>query len=262
MRAVVVVSLFLASCISLTPTLARAQSADVPPTERYHVEFGTVWWQPSPELVIQTDALTGVGLSDFDFADEFGFDTKRFSEFRVILKPARKHKVRVSYVTVEYDQTSTLSQPIAFDGTTFSGSAAANIRWNLWRFGYEWDFVSTERGFFGLLADLKYNRVSAAVQSRFAAEAADAKAPIPGLGVIGRHYVHPRVAISGEFSAFKIVGDVEGSFYEFDASATGNIFKSFGVVGGYRLVNADYIVDEDRGDLKLGGVYFGIVSRF
>jgi len=226
------------------------------------VEFGTVWWQPSPTLTIQTEAAASVGITDFDFAEEFGLDTKRFSEFRIVLKPGRKHKIRVSYVPIKYEQTSVLNVPISFDGTTFVGSAAANIEWDLWRFGYEWDFITTDRGFFGLLADVKYNKVSAAVQSRFAAEATSAKAPVPGIGIIGRHYVHRNVAISGEFTGFKVVGDVEGSFVDFDVSATVNIFKSFGVLAGYRAVNADYTVDEDSGNLKLNGVYFGIVSRF
>jgi hypothetical protein len=164
---------------------------------------------------------------------------------------------------VRYEQTSPLRTPISFDGTTFSGSATASLKWNLWRFGYEWDFMSRERGFLGLLADIKYNKVSATVRGNGAAEATEAKAPIPGLGVIGRTYVHPKISISGEFTGFKIVGgDVEGSFYDFDISATASIFKNLGVQGGYRAVKADYTVDEDFGDLTLRGPYVGIISRF
>jgi hypothetical protein len=263
MRAGLVVSVLSVTLVALSSAAVQAQSAEQPPSERFHVEFGTVWWRPAPELTIQTATSTAFGVTDFDFADEFGLDTKSFSEIRLVLKPARKHKVRVSYVPVNYEQTSTLRQPIAFDGATFFGSAALNIKWNLWRFGYEWDFISTERGFFGILADVKYNKVSAAVQSRFAAGASKAQAAFPGIGVIGRGYVHRNVAISGELTGFKLVGgSVEGSFLDFDVSATANIFKSFGVLGGYRAVNADYVVDEDIGNLKLSGVYFGIVSRF
>jgi len=233
------------------------------PAEKFHVEIGTEWWQPTPHLSIQTDALASVGLVDFDFADEFGIDPSWFSEFRAVLKPARKHKVRISYVPVRYEQTSPLRTPISFNGSTFAGSATATLKWNLWRFGYEWDFMTRERGFIGMLADIKYNKVSASVRGRGVAEATKAQAPIPGLGVIGRGYVTPRVSISGEFTGFKIVGgSVDGSFYDFDISATGNIFKGLGVQGGYRTVNANYTIDEDFGDLTLRGPYIGIVSRF
>lgn len=249
--------------VSLATASTAAAQSDVVPAEKFHIEFGTTWWRPTPQLSIQTDTLAIVGLANFDFADEFGIDASWFSEFRAVLKPARTHKVRVSYVPVRYEQTSPLRTPLSFGGTTFSGSATASLKWNLWRFGYEWDFLSRERGFLGMLADIKYNKVSATVRGRSVAEATDAQAPIPGLGVIGRTYVHPKVSISGEFTGFKIVGgSVDGSFYDFDISATANIFKNLGVQGGYRAVKADYTVDEDVGDLTLRGPYVGIISRF
>jgi len=260
MRFGFIVSVLVVSCA--VAGTAAAQS-DVMPAEKFHVEFGTAWWQPTPHLSIQTDALASVGLVDFDFAEEFAIDPSWFSEFRAVLKPARKHKFRVSYVPVRYEQTSPLRTPISFNGSTFFGSATASLQWNLWRFGYEWDFMSRERGFLGLLADVKYNKVSAAARGRGVAATTKAHAPSPGLGVIGRAYVHPKVQVSGEFTGFKIVGgDVEGSFYDFDISATANIFKSFGVQGGYRAVKADYTIDQDIGDLTLRGPYLGIVSRF
>jgi hypothetical protein len=260
MRFGFILSALVVSCAAATT--ANAQS-EVMPAEKFHVEFGTAWWQPTPHLSIQTDALASVGLTDFDFADEFAIDPKWFSEFRAVLKPARKHKVRISYVPVRYEQTSPLLTPISFNGSTFFGSATASLKWNLWRFGYEWDFMSREKSFVGLLADIKYNKVSATVRGRGVAEATKAQAPIPGLGVIGRAYVHPKVQISGEFTGFKIVGgDVEGSFYDFDISVTGNIFKNLGVQGGYRAVKADYTINEDIGDLRLRGPYVGIISRF
>jgi hypothetical protein len=249
--------------VSLATVSTAAAQSDVIPAEKFHVEFGTAWWRPTPHLSIQTEALASVGLVDFDFADEFAIDPSWFAEFLAVLKPALKHKVRVSYVPVRYEQTSPLQTPISFNGTSFFGSATASLKWSLWRFGYEWDFMSRERGFLGMLADVKYNKVSATVRGRGAAEATHASAPIPGLGVIGRAYVHPRVQISGEFTGFKIVGgDVEGSLYDFDISATANIFKSLGVQGGYRAVKADYTIDEDFGDLTLRGPYVGIISRF
>jgi len=222
-----------------------------------------VWWQPSPELSINTDALSSIGVTDFDFAEEFGIGSSWFSEFRGVVKPARKHKFRISYVPVRYEKTAPLRRVISFDGETFTGSATGAVSWNLWRFGYEWDFVSRERGFVGLLADVKVNQVSGAVRSSGVAAATEAQAPVPGIGVIGRGYVLPKVAISAEFTGFKIVGgDVEGSFFDFDVAATANIFKSFGVEVGYRAVTADYTIELDRGDLKLRGPYVGIVSRF
>ena len=125
MRFAFIVSLLAVSLAAAAP--AAAQS-DINPAEKFHVEFATEWWQPTPELSIRTDALTAVGLADFDFADEFGIDASWFSEFRAVVKPARKHKVRVSYVPVRYEQTSPLRTVLSFNGTTFTGSPSPRPR--------------------------------------------------------------------------------------------------------------------------------------
>ena len=49
---------------------------------------------------------------------------------------------------------------------------------------------------------------------------------------------------------------------DFDIYATLNFGKNVGVQGGYRSVVAEYLVDDDQGDLKLKGTYFGGVVRF
>ncbi len=236
---------------------------EMPVGERFHLEFGTVWWQPSPALSIQTEAVRAGGVSDFDFAEEFNLASHRFSEFRGVVKLAAKHRVRVSYVPVRYENTVPLRRTLSFDDTLFNGVATASVQWNLWRVGYEWDFIARDRAMIGLLADVKYNKVGAFVRGGVLADGLEQKAPIPGLGAVGRFYVHPRVAVAGEFTALKLkAGDIDGKMLDFDVSGTANIFKSFGLVGGYRSVHADYVVDRDSGDLKLQGPYVGIVSRF
>jgi hypothetical protein len=181
----------------------------------------------------------------------------------VVLKPARKHKFRVGYVPVRYEQSAILRRQITFGNRTFTGAATADLRWDLWRFGYEWDVVTRERGYFGIIGEVKYNKVRGSVRSAGRGEVADAKAPVPTLGAAGRGYVHRNVAISGEFSAFKFAnGNFDGKFFDVDVSATASLSRSFGAQVGYRAVTADYIIDNDSGDLKLKGIYFGIISRF
>jgi len=243
---------------------AGAQAArDVVPGEDFHIEFGVLWWRPSPDLMIQTGQLASLGINDFEFASEFGIEDKLFSDFRVVLKPARKHKFRVGYVPIRYEQSAVLRRQITFGGRTFTGPASVDLRWDLWRFGYQWDFVSRERGTVGLIGEVKYNKVRATVRSGGRGELADQQAPVPTLGVSGRGYVHRNVAISGEFSAFKFSrSDFDAKFFDLDVSATASLSRNFGAQAGYRAVTADYLINDDSGDLKLKGIYFGIISRF
>ena len=255
----------VALCFTALTIDARRADAQVLPAEDHVVELGVMFWTPSPELTLSTDDLAGSNVDEVDFVQEFGIEDKMFPEFRATI--GRSHKFRLSYVSVQYDEETTLQRTIVFQGRTFEVNvpASADIKWDLWRFGYEWDFVSRERGFFGLLAEVKYNKVEASIDSPALTSAAttDQTAPVPTIGVIGRGYVAPMFSITGEFSGLSISRDeFDVSFFDFDLYGTLSFGRHVGVQGGYRSVVADYVIDEDAGDLKLQGPYFGGVVRF
>jgi hypothetical protein len=135
------------------------------------------------------------------------------------------------------------------------------------RFSYEYDFVYKDRGFFGVVLDLKYTDVEAALSNALIGrEFARAQAPIPAIGAIGRGYIAPNVSITGEFTMFRfpesINEDYGARYYDFDLYGTVNFTNNFGVQGGYRSLTVFYKVESDTGDLKMKGLYFGGVARF
>jgi hypothetical protein len=125
--------------------------------------------------------------------------------------------------------------------------------------------VSTDQGYVGIVGELKYNRLDASIESPALATVAatEQKAPIPTIGVAGRVYPHPLVAISGEFTGMKLkVGDIDGKFLDFDINGAVTLGRVIAVQGGYRAVTVDYIIDDDTGDLKLKGPYIGATLKF
>lgn len=142
---------------------------------------------------------------------------------------------------------------------------STDIQWDIWTIGYEWDFVSRERGFFGLVADVKYNKIEASIDSTALTSpaATDTSAPVPTIGVIGRGYVAPMMAITAEFTGLKISSsDFEATFFDFDISGIVSLGRHVGAQGGYRSITVDYLVDGDRGVIKMQGPYFGGILRF
>jgi len=248
------------SVLAVTLLASRAEA------QEDHVgELGVMFWRPSPELTLSTDALAGSSTNEVDFVQEFGIEDKSFPEFRAVLGAG--HKFRFSYVKFSYDAEATIQRTFTFQGRTFTVGAPAStdIKWDLWKLGYEWDFVRRERGFFGLFTDVKINKIQASVDSPALSSTAsvDTTAPVPTVGVIGRGYVAPMVAITGEFSGLKVSsGDFEVKFTDFDISGTVTFGRHVGAQVGYRSVVVDYVVDEDTGDLKMQGPYFGGVVRF
>lgn len=237
------------------------------PGEDYRVEIGVVFWEPTPELALSTDELDPIG-AEVDFVQEFGLEKTRHREYRVTLKPGRKHKLRFQYLPIRYDAEATIQREFVFGGRRFTVGlpATTDIEWKLWRFGYEWDFVSANRGFLGLVAEVKYNDVKAEIASAIGTELAEARAPVPALGVIGRGYLGRHFSITGEFTGFRMPDalseEYEAEFWDLDLYATLNFGRNFGVEGGYRSIDAEYLVDEDAGRLKLEGLYFGGKLRF
>lgn len=279
MRIQLSASLLLLGLLTAPRAEAQFNVPDPAPAENFALELGLMFWTPTPELLIQTGSLAQLGESEVDLVEEFAIENKRFREIRVVLKGGRKHKVRFSYLPVQYEEEAVLQRTITFGGQTFPVSvpATALLEWDLWRFGYEYDFVAADRGLLGFIVDLKYNRISAELAAQgIGAEVTEAKAPIPTIGVIARVYPHRVLSITAEFTGFKMPGfighrisdalgdddDFEAKLYDFDIYGTLNFGRHVGVQGGYRSLTADYLIEADSGDLKLKGLYFGGLLRF
>lgn len=233
------------------------------------LEVGLRYWKPSPELVLSTEGLMGVGIGNVDFVQEFGIEDKSFPEFRASI--GRSHKFRFSKVSFDYSAEAAIERTIVFQGRTFTvgAPATADIKWDLWTFGYEWDFISRDGGFLGFVTDLKYNKVVASIESPALASiaATDVTAPIPTIGLIGRAYLGSAGSITTEFTGLSLSRknddtQFEGKFYDFDIYGTIHLGRHLGAQVGYRSVDVHYLVDGDLGDLKMKGPYVGGTLRF
>jgi hypothetical protein len=150
----------------------------------------------------------------------------------------------------------------------------ADLKWDLWRFGYEYDFVAGDRGLLGFVTELKQNHLTADLSAPgFAAQGTDVTAPIINLGVIARVYPHRVFSITAEYTGFKVFGfvrtltdriseDLEAKVNDFDIYGTVNFGRHVGAQAGYRSLTSEYSIDEDEGDLKMKGFYFGGLVRF
>src|SRR5688572_2788803 len=211
--------------------------------ERFHVELGLMFWSPTPEIRIQTGALAAIGETEVDFVREFGIENQRFNEFRSVIKTGSKHKVRISHVLMEYHESATLQRTIVFGGEVFpvTAPATADLEWRLWRFGYEWDFVSKDRALVGFITELKYNEISTLLAATgYGSELTEVTAPMPTIGVIARVYPHKHVSITAEFTGFKMPGFIGDQISEavqrddFDASMSD--FDIYGTINFGRYV--------------------------
>jgi hypothetical protein len=247
----------LAAAMLCVSGIASAQSSP----ESYGFEGRLIFWKPSPEIVLTSGTLG----TPVDFINTLGVEEKRFRSYQIVTK-AGKHKVRFSKENIKYDATTELPVTIRFQGQTYTVGVptTAELDWHLTRIGYEWDPVSTPRGFLGLVFDLEYNKMNVQLSAPgVTTEIFEHTIPVPTIGGIARGYLGQYISFTGELTGFKVNrSDFVAKFFDFDLYGTANLGRNLGVQYGYRRLTLNYDIDNDAGDVKLKGPYFGLVVRF
>jgi hypothetical protein len=250
----------------------RPRTLSEPATgEKYHIEVEADVWMPTAEMTVASASL-GILGDQINLKTDLGMTDQRFPSLSLQLRPARSHKLRVNYVPIRYDGNTTLTRSVVFNGQRYPLGAVAvsSLDWKAYRFSYEYDFVTRDRGFVGFIIEAKYTDVRVQLDAISArgqiSEFAHARAPIPALGGIARVYVVPNISITGEFTGFKIPDSIDGRYnahyIDLDVYGTLNFTNNIGVKGGYRLLDLGYLIKTDSGSFVLKGLYFGAVLRF
>ena len=263
--------LFVMYAVLLAPAPAHAQFTATPFSdpatgERYHVEAAIGFWNPPPVFQIRSESL-GVLGSTIDAVTDLGIEQKRITELRFVLRPGRKHKFRINYLPMTYDATATVKRDFIFNGQLFRVNlpVTTDLSWKTWALGYEYDFLYRDRWYVGFVLQAKLTDIEANLKSPVVTEFARAQAPIPTLGGIARVYVVPNISITGELIGFKVPEIDEryqAHYFDFDLYGTVNFNDYVGAQLGYRSLDLGYIFEDDHGDFKAKGIYFGGVVRY
>jgi hypothetical protein len=246
--------------------------------ESYHIEGSVGLWFPTADMTVTSSgsgALSGLLGSSINAESDLGMPaTQRLPEFQITLRPARSHKLRMQFIPIQYSGSATLTRTISFNGQGYPISATVNstLDWKAWRFNYEYDFITKDRGYGGFILEAKYTDVRVdlvappqPVVSTGIDEFAHARAPIPAIGGIGRVYVIPNLAITGEVTGFKlptVENRYAGHYVDVDIYGTYNFTSNVGVQGGYRALDLGYLIKEDNGSFTLRGPYVAAVVRY
>ena len=234
--------------------------------ETYHLEFSAGYWNPTPEVFITSESINIPG-DEIDLVGDLGIAKKRFSDIRLVLRPGRKHKLRFSYIPIKYSADTILQRSFVFNGQRYNVGlpVQTELDWKAMRFGYEYDFIYRDRGFVGFILEAKYTDVKVSLASPLVFEFAEARAPIPAIGGIGRAYVLPNVSATFELTGFRLPNfdeEYKAKYFDLDLYGTLNFTNNVGVQVGFRRLDISYVVDLDVGDLALKGPYFAGVVRF
>ena len=241
--------------------------------EDYRVEVAGTLWNPDLFGQISSEQFGLVGTT-IDFTDDLGYQTTRFRDLRIVLRPTRKAKFRIQYTPIRYEADTTFARTVVFNGVAYpiGVPVESSFDWKVWRFGYEYDFLYMSRGFVGLLAEVRLTEMNARLATNSPAisprydEFTRIKAPLPALGVVARAYPLPALAVNFEVSGMKVPEDIDpdyqGNYFEWDLNGTFNVTNNVGVQVGWRRANTYVAIEDDLGDLKFQGLWFGAALRY
>jgi hypothetical protein len=244
---------------------------DLATGEKFHIEGGADFWFPNTEILVAsggTGALSGLTGTLINAKTDLGLTDKRLPKLQLELRPVRSQKFRLEYIPIKFEATTTLTRNIDFNGQRYRVGIPTNttLDWKAYRFAYEFDFITKNRGFAGFIVEAKYTDVFVQLNTPVLKEFASARAPLPALGGIGRFYVVPNISITGEVTGFKLPDSIDsrygGHYVDVDIYGTVNFSDNFGVKGGFRSLDMGYLVKQDSGSFTLKGIYFGVVARY
>ncbi len=266
------IGLFFTYAVLFTAAGAQAQFAATPFSdpatgETYHIEAAGALWNPPPSLKVASAQFGRAGTT-IDAVTDLGVKQRRLGELRFVLRPARKHKFRINYLPITYNAVSTLHRDFTFNNIRYGINlpVTSQIAWKTWLLGYEYDFLYRDRWFVGFVMQVKATDVQVDLRAPIGTDFVRARAPIPNVGGIARVYVVPNISITGELVGFKIPESVSENYrahyFDFDLYGTVNFNDYVGAQIGYRSLDVGYLVDQDQGDFKMRGIYFGGVVRY
>jgi hypothetical protein len=257
--------LLLAAAAPAVAQYGRPTMSDPATGEKYHVEVSYGFWNPNLEATISSEQLGIIG-TEIDVKSDLGYTDEALRQFRLVLRPGKKHKFRIEYVPIKFEGDTILSRRIIFNGIEFNAGlpVQSQFEWDTWRLGYEYDFVYTDRVYAGFIVEVRQTHAQLQLDSPIDSEFTEARGPIPGIGGVFRAYPAKNFSITAEITGLNVpeIDEYEGQFIDIDIYGTFNFSNNFGVQGGYRALDASYLAKLDTGDLTLKGLYFAGVARF
>ena len=137
-------TLLLTLAASMVAGTAHAQfnRSDPATGEIYNVEIAYGWWRPAPTIQIASEGL-GIPPTLIDFETDLGIEEQRMREFRVVLRPGKKHKFKFDYLPISYEIVDhVLERTIVFNGQSYTVGVPVNVdaKFTTLKIGYEYDF--------------------------------------------------------------------------------------------------------------------------
>ncbi len=231
--------------------------------EDYNLEMEGRYWKPRLDSAIKI-VESGIG-NEFKLVDDLGFDREKDAgEGRLQIKFFRKHKFNFSFLPLKWEGDKVITRDIEFSGKTYRAwnRVQSKLDLNLFKIGYEYDFLTGKYGFLGAVIDILIGNVGIELKAPELAihEKEEVTAPLPMIGLMGRLYPFKWLNITAKFSG--LPAGSYGHILDAEVSLHINPVKYVGISGGYRYFEIRGRYNDNSVDFRLDGPFAALMIRF
>jgi hypothetical protein len=235
-------------------TVASAQDR-----EDFHVELTASGWQTSLEGEVQAGGLP------VDLKRDLALENRWTFFGRLVLKPARKHRIVIEGAPYQFEGRNILERTIVYAGRTYAIREDIESTAELtYLYGaYQYDFFSRASGHLGVQAGVAYIDAAGEIRSvaRGISGRDEERFPMPLVGIEGRAFIVPRrVSVSGEIKGLAL-----GRFgYFVQGGVDGGVtLGPVTFLAGYKILDADVHEREGGPGIRprISGPIIGIQLR-
>jgi len=254
-------------------TASPSAAPEAAPAKGIRLEVAGGIWKPISPSIEYVDTENGVAGTTLNFSTHLGLQDQPFPAVRATWLMAPKHKLRGQYIRLNYVQKATPTSALTFNGDVYAAGlpVSSTFRWHAMKAGYEYDFVTSPKGFIGAIVDVRDVAVAVTLTNSSVGGTASVHVPMPGGGAAVRYNVSPKFTVSGEavFSGLPghAIANTSGHGFDLDGYATVNFTPHVGVQGGFRSFDVTYSMTPDSSTFNSGtfavrGPYAEGVVRF
>jgi hypothetical protein len=203
--------------------------------ENFHVELTASGWQTSLDGEVQAGGLP------VDLQRDLALENRWTFFGRLVLKPARKHRIVIEGAPYQFEGRNLLERTIVYAGRTYAirEDVASTAELTYVYAAYQYDFFSRRSGHLGIQAGAAYIDAAGEIRSitRGISGRDEERFPMPLVGIEGRAFIVPRrVSVSGE-----IKGMALGRFgYFVQGGVDGGVtLGPVTFMAGYKILDAD-----------------------
>jgi hypothetical protein len=233
------------------------------PIEAFEIGARALYWLPAFKTDIRVDdEVTGTTLN---MKDTLGISNESFPTFEVFFG-AGSHRLGLSYTPVNYSGSTTLVEPVIFNGKSYTGTVESELKFRMMDLEYQYYLIDLENfmaGFsLGPIIQIKYidgeakiNSLSTGTGNGFAF-----RAPIPMVG-LGLHVgiladiLEARVKMTG-------LAYSGNHLYEGIADLSVTPFPFLDIHAGYKVIQLKIDRDDFLLDTEFSGPYIGLTVSF